>query len=131
MTARGLKRICAECGTRFYDFNKSPIICPNCGAEFTGLTKVKSRKPRAVANEKNPETETEKDDKNKTVKGEIEADEDTISLDDLADSEDGDDGDDDDIDLDNLDDLDDVDNDDDMDDLEDDLGVGVDSDDDR
>jgi uncharacterized protein (TIGR02300 family) len=30
----GIKRVCLSCGTRFYDFNKSPIICPTCGAVF-------------------------------------------------------------------------------------------------
>ena len=28
----GTKRI-GPCGTKFYDFNKSPIICPGCGGE--------------------------------------------------------------------------------------------------
>ena len=30
----GIKRICLGCGARFYDLNKSPIICPSCGEEF-------------------------------------------------------------------------------------------------
>lgn len=30
----GIKRVCLGCGTRFYDFNKSKIICPNCNEEF-------------------------------------------------------------------------------------------------
>ncbi|MDR1362082.1 MAG: TIGR02300 family protein [Holosporaceae bacterium] len=30
----GIKRVCRSCTTRFYDLNKSPIICPACGAEF-------------------------------------------------------------------------------------------------
>jgi uncharacterized protein (TIGR02300 family) len=30
----GIKRVCLSCGTRFYDFGKSPIICPSCGAAF-------------------------------------------------------------------------------------------------
>ena len=30
----GVKRICLSCGARFYDFNKSPIVCPSCGAIF-------------------------------------------------------------------------------------------------
>ena len=28
----GTKRT-GPCGTKFYDFNKSPIICPGCGGE--------------------------------------------------------------------------------------------------
>jgi uncharacterized protein (TIGR02300 family) len=30
----GIKRICLGCGARFYDFNKSPIVCPICNAVF-------------------------------------------------------------------------------------------------
>ena len=30
----GIKRVCLCCGTRFYDLNRSPILCPNCGEEF-------------------------------------------------------------------------------------------------
>ena len=26
----GTKRLCAGCGAKFYDLNKSPIICPKC-----------------------------------------------------------------------------------------------------
>ena len=30
----GTKRICQSCGARFYDFGRSPITCPACGAVF-------------------------------------------------------------------------------------------------
>ena len=43
---RGLKRICLECGGRFYDLNKRPVICPACGAEFTGEARIKTRRAR-------------------------------------------------------------------------------------
>lgn len=46
---RGLKRICGDCGVRFYDLNKRPIICPSCGTEFDGEVKVKSRRGRSAA----------------------------------------------------------------------------------
>ncbi|GBQ97535.1 hypothetical protein AA23498_2918 [Acetobacter nitrogenifigens DSM 23921 = NBRC 105050] len=29
----GTKRVCVSCGTRFYDLNASPAVCPKCGAE--------------------------------------------------------------------------------------------------
>jgi uncharacterized protein (TIGR02300 family) len=29
----GNKRICVECGTRFYDLTRSPAVCPKCGTE--------------------------------------------------------------------------------------------------
>ena len=40
----GTKRI-GPCGTKFYDFNKNPVICPNCGGEvITKEEKIKSSK---------------------------------------------------------------------------------------
>lgn len=32
--ARGAKRVCPNCDTRYYDLNREPIICPSCGTEF-------------------------------------------------------------------------------------------------
>ena len=43
----GVKRRCVACSTKFYDFFKSPIICPNCGQEFDPEQLLKSRKGRA------------------------------------------------------------------------------------
>ena len=37
----GTKRI-GPCGTKFYDLNKSPIICPGCGGEIVD-NKVKTK----------------------------------------------------------------------------------------
>ena len=42
----GIKRRCISCGTKFYDFLKSPITCPSCGAEFDPEQLLKSRKGR-------------------------------------------------------------------------------------
>jgi uncharacterized protein (TIGR02300 family) len=33
--ARGTKRVCQACETRFYDLLRVPIMCPSCGAEYT------------------------------------------------------------------------------------------------
>ena len=30
----GTKRLCASCGAKFYDLNKTPIACPKCGTLF-------------------------------------------------------------------------------------------------
>ena len=30
----GTKRLCAHCGTKFYDLNHAPITCPKCGTAF-------------------------------------------------------------------------------------------------
>ena len=40
----GIKRT-GPCGTKFYDFNKNPIICPGCGGEvITNKVKTKIKK---------------------------------------------------------------------------------------
>ena len=38
----GTKRT-GPCGTKFYDFNKNPIICPGCGGEVI-INEVKTKK---------------------------------------------------------------------------------------
>lgn len=30
----GIKRVCLNCGAKFYDFHKDPIICPQCETRF-------------------------------------------------------------------------------------------------
>jgi hypothetical protein len=89
---RGLKRICMSCSTRFYDFNKRPIICPNCETEFTGDMKVRTRRPR-LANDDDAvaktapanveEMEIIKDDDEDDV-----VDDETVSLDDVEEDDD-------------------------------------------
>lgn len=48
LALRGLKRVCAGCGTRFYDLNKRPVVCPNCKVEFSSDAKARVRRGRAV-----------------------------------------------------------------------------------
>ena len=43
----GRKRTCQVCGKKYYDLNKSTIICPYCGAEFD-LDYLKSRKGKGI-----------------------------------------------------------------------------------
>ena len=45
----GLKRTCLACGMRFYDFKRSPIICPGCDTEFDLENLLKGRKSRAAS----------------------------------------------------------------------------------
>lgn len=89
---KGLKRICPSCGTRYYDFGKRPVVCPNCATEFTGEIKLKARRGRvaAVADDEEetnaPETARKKSDDETE---EVETDEDTVSLDDVETMESG------------------------------------------
>ncbi|MBU6235478.1 MAG: TIGR02300 family protein [Alphaproteobacteria bacterium] len=119
---RGLKRVCASCATRFYDFNKSPIICPKCKAEFTGIVKVRTRRGRNVIEEAKAKAAKEED--NTEVVAE---DDTTVSLEDIENEENEDIEDDEaeggDLDLDDLDDDDDDDEDEDLEDLDEDIEV--------
>lgn len=50
----GVKRTCQECGAKFYDMRRNPILCPKCGAAFEPQTGVKTRmrRPGPVEEEK-------------------------------------------------------------------------------
>jgi uncharacterized protein (TIGR02300 family) len=45
----GTKRLCANCGAKFYDLNKDPIICPKCSTVFQVATIVPRNRPDAAA----------------------------------------------------------------------------------
>ena len=93
---RGLKRICMECGTRFYDMNKRPIICPSCSAEFSGEVKIKTRRGRSAAVEEAAGQVTEAEAKSAENQDEEleeadDAEAQVVSLDDLESAEGDDD----------------------------------------
>src|SRR5918992_71723 len=45
----GTKRICQNCGSKFYDLQRQPITCPSCGAEFDPEALLRSRRSRPVS----------------------------------------------------------------------------------
>ena len=45
----GTKRICQSCAVKFYDFGRTPIVCPKCSAVFDPETLLKSRRNRPAA----------------------------------------------------------------------------------
>mgnify|MGYP000423742608 FL=1 len=45
----GTKRACLSCAMRFYDFKRSPILCPGCGAEFDPGNIIKNRKSQPTS----------------------------------------------------------------------------------
>jgi uncharacterized protein (TIGR02300 family) len=45
--ARGTKRVCPSCGARFYDLNRTPIICPVCQAVYQVSQPASRRGERA------------------------------------------------------------------------------------
>jgi uncharacterized protein (TIGR02300 family) len=44
----GIKRICGNCGTKFYDLARDPILCPKCGTVYE-ITAIPTRATAAKA----------------------------------------------------------------------------------
>ena len=45
----GTKRLCANCGAKFYDLNKDPIHCPKCDTVYVVAPVVSRGRPEPVA----------------------------------------------------------------------------------
>ena len=45
----GAKRTCQSCGARFYDLQRTPIICPKCGSNVEPEVIFKPRRQSAAA----------------------------------------------------------------------------------
>ena len=60
--ARGTKRVCQSCSTRFYDLGWTPIVCPSCQAVYQVTQPTSRRGERApvpmVREKVQPEVET-------------------------------------------------------------------------
>lgn len=77
---KGLKRVCNDCGTRFYDMNKRPVICPNCSTEFKGAeiarvqqtTASSKSKAKGQVDKKTAVDEDEDDDLNEDEEDDLE-----------------------------------------------------------
>lgn len=71
----GTKRVCPKCSTRFYDLNKDPIVCIECGTEFVPEPVLKTKQPvvaEPAAAKKEPakdETSDDDDDDDDETKG--------------------------------------------------------------
>lgn len=87
----GHKHICTECSARFYDFNRTPIICPSCD---TVQQEQVSRLKR-----KTEEHALAKDTSFKGTDTDADSDDDDLLADDLDDDDLDDDLDDDDDDI--------------------------------
>jgi uncharacterized protein (TIGR02300 family) len=93
----GVKRVCPTCSTRFYDLQRAPITCPNCGAQFTveSFAAAKARpvrpekaKPEVEEAEEVPDVESDEeviDSDDELDQDLLEDDEDNVSLDEIAD----------------------------------------------
>jgi uncharacterized protein (TIGR02300 family) len=45
----GTKRLCGNCGAKFYDLNKDPIVCPKCHTVMELAAVTTRSRPEAVA----------------------------------------------------------------------------------
>jgi uncharacterized protein (TIGR02300 family) len=82
----GTKRICQSCGARFYDFGRSPILCPACGAVFDLeiLNRARRTRPGAravVASPEAPVAEAELETEVEEAEDEVAAEEDEAVID--------------------------------------------------
>jgi uncharacterized protein (TIGR02300 family) len=55
----GTKRLCPSCGTKYYDLNRDPIVCPNCGTIFEVAAGARAPERIVVAAKPEPVIETE------------------------------------------------------------------------
>jgi uncharacterized protein (TIGR02300 family) len=39
----GTKRLCSGCGAKFYDLNRTPIVCPKCETVFVPVVATRGR----------------------------------------------------------------------------------------
>lgn len=88
----GAKRQCQSCATKFYDFNRDPIVCPKCGATFHLEPMA-----RTVARANDEEIEGDKDEAEVVSLAEVEENEGKgapIEIDEDVEIDDGDEADD-------------------------------------
>jgi uncharacterized protein (TIGR02300 family) len=56
----GNKRQCQSCGTKFFDLNKEPIVCPKCGTIFQAVLSRTAQRAASVEEEDvDPDTTAE------------------------------------------------------------------------
>ena len=58
---KGDKHICSNCGTKFFDFNKTKILCPKCNTEV--LNKKISDNVAVISKKDKTNVDAEKDDR--------------------------------------------------------------------
>ena len=71
---RGKKHVCSNCNTKFFDFNKERIICPNCKTE-----KIMQKKIPISSLDLKIEKKVETVDDNLELSKEVEFDDDELN----------------------------------------------------
>ena len=88
----GIKHTCPDCGTKFYDLRKDPIICPNCGKHII-VDQCDMMKPPVddeepgLPEDQAPVVMDEDEESNVGIDDNVldDSDEDTISLEEISD----------------------------------------------
>ncbi len=66
----GIKRVCPNCTTRFYDLQKRPIECPKCEFSFEPESLYKQRRPRVAEPVAQVQPAAEDDEENEDAENE-------------------------------------------------------------
>jgi uncharacterized protein (TIGR02300 family) len=84
---RGTKRTCqnGECGARFYDLNRSPIVCPICGSKYA-IAHSTTAAAAVVPQEKAPRKVKREEFVEPAVAAEAEAEEALVDADETEDA---------------------------------------------
>jgi uncharacterized protein (TIGR02300 family) len=77
----GTKRLCQSCGAKFYDLQRSPIVCPACGATFDLESAARPKRARPAAAKPVPveDEPPAKPKKKALVEDEVDVDEEEIA----------------------------------------------------
>jgi len=78
----GTKRVCPSCATKYYDLNRNPIVCPNCGTVFV----IAAPTPRAAERKPEPVVKVVEE----AAVTEIEREPDVVSLEEVEEAEEAD-----------------------------------------
>lgn len=90
----GTKRICPNCGTRYYDLLSTPPVCPSCNTVFEPEQLLKSRRARNVASDeprKGATVDLEDTEVEDEVVEDVEEDDAAAPIEDVSELEDDDD----------------------------------------
>lgn len=86
-TEWGMKRICTQCGARFYDMGAASIVCPSCGADYNQDARLRVRRSRSGAAEEPAPRVAKPADSETTTDNAVEEESDDLSLEDVRKSE--------------------------------------------
>ncbi|HSK40796.1 MAG TPA: TIGR02300 family protein [Arenibaculum sp.] len=81
----GTKRICPNCGARYYDLRKDPPVCPSCSTAFDPEALLRSRRSRPAPVEETRKAPVETEDEEVLERSDVEVNgnDDDVGVDDI------------------------------------------------